>query len=107
MNPHYQKGKLFCRFCGVSVEFSECHRDKRGVLIHFCGKRVRSESLSNSSSRKPRLDSGYEGLLRRCWCPVCGVSLKIEEVNGKKTLVCPTCGEMNAYLNKNPRGASE
>ena len=44
----------------------------------------------------------FFGLLKAIFCPICGSELDIEEKDGKKQLVCPRDGEMNAYLDRDP-----
>lgn len=46
---------------------------------------------------------GFEGLLERVWCPVCGAKLSIEEVDGRRVLKCSKHGEMKCFLAQDPQ----
>jgi hypothetical protein len=105
VESQYENGLFRCSVGRHWVSYAEARQASDGSL--YCpmhGRKLRSKPVAQSrgTSRKPRRRRDFGDLLRRCWCPTCGVSLEIQEVEGKKTLVCPEHGEMNAYLSKNP-----
>jgi uncharacterized protein YbaR (Trm112 family) len=52
-----------------------------------------------------------EKLLDAVYCPICGSKLHVEEINDdnstgvQRRLLCDRHGEMNAYLDRNPKVA--
>ena len=50
-------------------------------------------------------DNSFAQLLNTIFCPICGAELSVVMKEGKRVLVCSLHGEMNCFLDKDPKAA--